>query len=87
MRQTVKLVVSKTKYREDAEIDRLLNLVRDLWRENNYFSLGEILHCVCKVKEVDIRHLTDLQLQNYIINYIEQGSNVRVQDTEGSQGS
>jgi len=64
-------------YRDDAEIDRTLNLLRDIWAENNFLNLAEVFHCVCKVKETDIKHLTDMQLTNYIENYLE-GSNSEV---------
>ena len=58
-------------YRDDAEIDRTLDLVRDIWVENNFLNLAEVFHCVCKMKQTDIKHLTDMQLTNYIKNYLE----------------
>ena len=71
MKQSIKLTMGYRDYREDAEIERVLGLVKEIWLQNNFLNLAEIFHCVCNVKELDIRHLTDLQLVNYIENYLE----------------
>lgn len=63
--------MTTTKYRDDAEITRTVELVRKMWQHNNFLNLGELLAGVCADKDVDLRHLTDLQLQNYIIHYLQ----------------
>jgi hypothetical protein len=63
--------MSRTKYRDDDEITRTLELVRKMWQHNNFLNLGELLSGICSDKDVDIHHLTDIQLQNYIIHYLQ----------------
>ena len=63
--------MNPTKYREDAEITRTLELVKQIWQDNNFLNLGELLAGVCRDKEIDIAHLTDLQLENYIMHYLQ----------------
>ena len=63
--------MNTTKYREDAEITRTLKLVKQIWLHNNFLNLGELLAGVCREKQVDLSHLTDLQLENYIMHYLQ----------------
>ena len=63
--------MNRTKYRDDAEITRTLELVKKMWQYNNFLNLGELLHGICADKNVDLHHFSDIQLQNYIINYLQ----------------
>jgi len=58
-------------YRDDADIDRVLDLVKTMWSRHNFLNLAEVFYYVCHAKEVDVKHLSDIQLTNYIENYLE----------------
>ena len=71
VRHSISAAVNYTKYRDTKEIDHILSLVKDMWEANNHLSLCRLLHTIGLHKGVEAKHLSDQQLQGYIIDVLE----------------
>tara|TARA_R110002020_G_C16181441_1_gene764860 strand:+ start:524 stop:757 length:234 start_codon:yes stop_codon:yes gene_type:complete len=68
MKHSVTAKMSYTKYRDNGEINHILALVKEMWEANNHLTLGRLLHTISRHKGVQLKHLSDQQLQGYIID-------------------
>ena len=60
-----------TQYRTTEEINSVLELVKQMWEANNHLSLCKLLNAISIHKGVELKHLSDPQLEGYISNILK----------------